>query len=202
MNKHEKYSVKKYDGIARVYDTAFEGRFTARFISKMLELCKVSDGDMVLDVGCGNGSLINGIRQKGNIKAYGVDLSPNMIEECRKRYSEIEFVVSSGEVLPFDNGVFDTLTICCVLHHLNDPQRFFREAHRVLKPGGTLIVGDPWFPFGIRQLFDWVVSPLLKAGDNKIFGHKRLKGLFTGNGFAVTEIFKQGSMQVVKGRKL
>jgi ubiquinone/menaquinone biosynthesis C-methylase UbiE len=202
LNNFEKYSVKKYDSLAQAYDASFDGRFTAKFKVKILELCEVSDGGSVLDVGCGNGSLINAIKQKGNVKAYGVDISPNMIEECRKRYRDIEFMVSSGEDIPFDAGSFDTLTICCVLHHLNDPQKFFKEAQRVSKPGGTLIVGDPWFPFGVRHFADWVVSPLLKAGDNKIFSHKRLKGLFIDTGFSITEVYKKGSMQVIKGRKL
>jgi len=202
MNKNEQYSIKKYDSLAQDYDASFDGRFTAKFKVKILEMCEVSDGGKVLDVGCGNGSLINAIKQKCNAKAYGVDISPNMIEECRKLYGDIEFMVSNGEDIPFDADSFDTLTICCVLHHLNNPQRFFKEAQRVLKPGGTLIVGDPWFPFGVKHFADWVVSPLLKAGDNKIFSHNRLKGLFIGNGFSVTEVYRKGSMQIVKGRKL
>jgi ubiquinone/menaquinone biosynthesis C-methylase UbiE len=124
-----------------------------------------------------------------------------MIEECRRRYGDIDFAVSNGESLPFDFDSFDLLTICCVLHHLNDPQKFFEEAQRVLKPDGILIVGDPWFPFGVRQIFDWVVSPLIKSGDNKIFSHKRLKELFIGNGFSIMELYKKGSIQIIKGRK-
>ena len=202
MNKNEKNSIKKYDSIAQSYDVSFDGRFTAGFKVKMLELSEVSDGDRVLDVGCGNGSLINGISRKGKIQAYGVDISPNMIEECRKRYGDIEFVVSTGEGLPFDADSFDMLTICCVLHHLNNPQRFFHEAQRILKPGGKLIVGEPWFPVVARQFVDWVVSPLIKAGDNKVFSHKRLKGLFIGGGFSIAGIYRKGSMQIIKGRKI
>jgi ubiquinone/menaquinone biosynthesis C-methylase UbiE len=202
MNKNEKYSVRKYDSLAQNYDASFDGRFTVKFKVKILEMCEVSDGGSVLDVGCGNGNLINALNQKGKIQACGMDISPNMIDECRKRYGDIEFMVSNGEDIPFDSASFDVLTICCVLHHLNNPQRFFVEAQRVLKPGGTLIVGDPWFPFGIRQIADWIVSPLLKAGDNKIFSHKRLKGLFTDGGFAITDIYKKGSIQIIMGRKL
>jgi len=200
VNKNERDSIRKYDSIAGRYDASLEGIFTAKFKKKMLELCEVSSGDTVLDVGCGNGNLINGIKQKDNIKAYGVDISPNMIEECRKYYKDIEFTVSSGEVLPFESGIFDMLTICCVLHHFNNPQRFFAEAQRVLKPGGTLIVGELWYPFGARQLFDWIVSPLLRAGDNKIFSCKRLKQLFTGNSFQVIEVYIKGSMQIIMGK--
>jgi hypothetical protein len=65
-----------------------------------------------------------------------------------------------------------------------------------------LIVGEPWFPFGVKQIFDWIVSPLIKAGDNKIFSHKRLKDFFIGNGFPIMEIYKKGSVQIIKGRTI
>ena len=201
-NKNELDSIRRYNSIARQYDDSFDGRFTAKFKREMLELCAVSSGDAVLDVGCANGSLISEIKRKGNnIRACGVDIAPNMIDECRKRYKDILFKISSGENLPFENGSFDMITICCVLHHLNNPVNFFREAHRVLKTEGTLLVGELWFPFGLRQLADWVLSPLIKAGDNKLFSHTRLKRLFAGHGFSITEIYKKGTMQIIKGRK-
>ena len=89
MNKNEKNSMMKYDKIAADYDSSFDGRFTIKFKNKILELIKVSDGDVILDVGCGNGSLIHQISKMGDIAAYGIDVSPNMIAECRKRYSDI-----------------------------------------------------------------------------------------------------------------
>ena len=201
MNKHERYSKQKYDSIANNYDTSADGRFTAKFKGKMAELADVSDGDSVLDVGCGNGKLLSEISRKADVKAYGIDVSPNMIEVCRQRYKGIDFKTASGERLSFDDDSFDLLTICCVLHHINNPGKFFEEARRVLKVGGALIVGDPWFPFGAKQFAEHIVFPLLKAGDNLLFSHKKLKALFIRNGFTITEIYKKGSVQIIKGRK-
>ena len=202
MNNNEKYSIEKYNGIADNYDESFDGQFSARYKNKMLELFKVSPGDNVLDVGCGNGSLIGRIKQMGDITAFGVDISPNMINECQKRYDNIEFKVSSGETLPFEDAYFDILTICCVLHHLKNPNNFFKESFRVLKSGGTLIVGEPWFPFPIKQIVDYIVSPIIKAGDNKLFSHNRLKKYFLSNGFLIIEVFKQGTIQIITGSKM
>jgi len=202
MNKNEKNSVRKYDKIAREYDSSFEGKFTARYRQKILELCDVPNGGRVLDVGCGNGNLINAISQKRNIEAYGIDISPKMIEECRSHYNGIQFMVATGENLDFSNKFFDAVTICCVLHHLHDPKNFFEEARRVLKPGGILIVGEPWNPFPVKQLMDYVLSPLLRAGDNKTFTRKRLRGLFKQNGFDIfPDSFERDFMQVIKARK-
>ena len=202
MNKNEKYSLEKYDSIANKYDTTFDGKFTAKFKQIMIELCGVSDGDRVLDVGCGNGKLIYEISLRAKVKAYGIDISPNMIEVCKQQYGNIDFGITSGEDLPFDDGSFDMLTICCVLHHLNNPQRFFAEAQRVLVAGGILLVGEPCFPFVINKFTDWIISPLLKAGDNKLFSHKRLKRLFADNGFSIDEVYKKHFMQIIKGRKI
>ncbi|MCL2678865.1 MAG: class I SAM-dependent methyltransferase [Dehalococcoidia bacterium] len=201
MNSHERYSIEKYDRIADTYDTSLDGKFTAKFKQKMLTFCSVSDGDRVLDVGCGNGRLIYEISRKAEIKAYGIDISPKMIEVCKQQYGNIDFDISSGEDLPFDDGSFDMLTICCVLHHLNNPVRFFKEAHRVLRKNGTLIVGEPCFPFIIRKITDWIISPLLKAGDNKLFSHRGLKELFTSNGFSIVEVCNKEFKQIIKGGK-
>ena len=152
MNKNERYSIEKYDSIANTYDTSFDGKFTAKFKQIMLELCRVSDGDRVLDVGCGNGKLIIEISRKADIKAYGVDISPNMINVCKQRYGNIDFRTTSGEDLPFEDGSFDMLTICCVLHHLNNPYKFFAEAYRVLAKDGVLVVGEPCFPFQTKNI--------------------------------------------------
>ena len=201
MNKHEKYSIEKYNSLASDYDKTLDGRLSAGYKAKILELCEVRTGDAVLDVGCGNGTLISALKRKGNAQAFGVDISPKMIDECRRRYEDINFYVTSGEKLPFEDNRFDILTICCVLHHLNAPGNFFREARRVLKTNGTLIVAEIWMPFGVRHIFN-LLSPLYRAGDNKLFSHKRLKKFFADNGFRITEIYKKGTMQIVKGSKI
>ena len=200
MNKNEKYSIRKYDSIAAIYDDSFDGQFTAKFKQAMLAFCTVSDGDRVLDVGCGNGRLIHDISRKASIHAYGIDIATNMIQVCQQQYPDIAFTDTNGEALPFDDDSFDMVIMCCVLHHLHDPQQFFTEARRVLAEGGVLVVGEPSYPLVIRKLADWIVSPLLKAGDNRLFSHKRLVRLFINNGFHIVESVDRAYQQIVKGR--
>jgi ubiquinone/menaquinone biosynthesis C-methylase UbiE len=202
MNKNEKDSIKKYDSIAVKYDQTFDGRFTAKFKDELLKNMHVIDGDKVLDVGCGNGKFIYEVSRKAKIMAYGVDISPNMIKECHRKYKDIIFKVSSGEKLDFDDNSFDTLTICCALHHLHNADNFVKETNRVLKQQGFLIIGEPWLPWGIRQLTDWIVSPLIKSGDNKIFSKQQLQHLAINNGFENVEFYKKNFKQIIKARKL
>ena len=202
MNKNEKYSIRKYDSIADNYDQTSDGKFTAKFKEEILKTCIVTNGDKVLDVGCGNGSLIHEISRKAKIQAYGIDISPNMIKECQKNYKDINFKVSSGEKLDFNNNTFDTLTICCVLHHLHNADNFIKEAKRVLKQNGFLIIGEPCFPWGIRQLTNWIVSPLIRAGDNKIFSHQKLQQLIINNNFEIVTLYKKNFKQIIKAKNL
>ena len=202
MNKNERNSIRKYDSIASDYDSTSNGRFTLQFKEKILSIFEAPDGGRVLDVGCGNGSLINAISKKRKIEAYGIDISPKMIEECRSRYNGVNFEVSTGERIAFADDYFDTITICCVLHHLNNPRKFFEEARRVVKPGGILIVGEPWSPILAKQILDYVISPLLRAGDNKTFTKKRLHRLFDEHGFSILpDSYEKSFMQIVKAKK-
>ncbi|MCL2135811.1 MAG: class I SAM-dependent methyltransferase [Candidatus Bathyarchaeota archaeon] len=201
MNKNEKYSLKKYNSIADKYNQTADGKFTAKFQKELLKHITVITGDKVLDVGCGNGNLLYAISCKAKIQAYGIDLSPNMIKECQKKYKDIIFRVSNGEKIAFDNNTFDTLTICCDLHHLYNANNFVKEAKRVLKQDGYLVIGEPWLPWGIRQITDWIVSPLMKSGDNKIFSHQRLQQLIVSNGFEIVEFYKNDFKQIIKARK-
>ncbi|MCL2369877.1 MAG: class I SAM-dependent methyltransferase [Firmicutes bacterium] len=201
INKYQKQSIKKYDKIATNYDQTLEGKATAKSKVKILEMVEPADGDKVLDVGCGNGSLIGAVKKKANIEAYGVDVSSGMIEECRERFKEITFQIAVCENLPFEDEELDIITMNCVLHHLKDPQAFYREAHRVLKPNGTLLVGELWYPAVVKQFVDWIILPLLRAGDNKLFSHGKLKRMATDNGFSLGRIYKKGSVQIVEAIK-
>ena len=113
MNKSERRSLKKYGEIADSYDESFDGRFTAKFKEKILEVVGVEDGERVLDFGCGNGSLIYEIKKLAKIDAYGIDISPEMIAECKRRDAGINFSVASGSTIDFEDG-FLMLWWCAV----------------------------------------------------------------------------------------
>lgn len=93
----------------------------------------------ILDAGCGTGSMLGWLRRFPAARVVGVDLSPDALRFCRQR-GEAALALGSVLDLPLRDGRFD-LAICAdVLQHLPDPVGALSELHRVLRPGGYLLV--------------------------------------------------------------
>lgn len=131
------------------------------------------DGDSVLDLGCGNGRFYELVCQPDkNIKYFGVDNSNRLILLAKQKYPQGQFILSDGLALSFSENFFDKILCAAVLHHLpgDDLRReFLRQAHRVLKQGGLLVLTTAFAAWGSRR---WV--PLLKYSWLKIMGRSRL----------------------------
>jgi ubiquinone/menaquinone biosynthesis C-methylase UbiE len=118
-------------------------------------LARLQPGDVVLDAGCGTGTLA--IAAKGRVgsagRVFGVDASPEMIaratRKARRSGVEVEFRTGLAEALPYGDGTFDVVLSTLMLHHLPRElrRRFAHEIRRVLKPGGRVLVAD----FGAGQ---------------------------------------------------
>jgi SAM-dependent methyltransferase len=99
----------------------------------------------LLDAGCGTGGLIRrlGPRRVG-WKWTGVDFSPLALKLARDRCgATADLREGSVTALPFENGVFDAVISADVLYHLDDDSAALGEFHRVLRPGGVLVVNVP-----------------------------------------------------------
>jgi len=102
----------------------------------------VRPGLDVLDVGCGDGSRYGEALVRGGIVLHGIDVSQVAVDEARTRGVQ---AVRGGleERLPFDDGRFDAAICLEVLEHLVDPEFAAREIHRILRPGGSVLVSVP-----------------------------------------------------------
>jgi len=99
------------------------------------KLCRYLKGK-ALDVGCGIGDMV---RLRPN--TVGVDVNPKSVEFCANK--GLEVVQMQPDVLPFESESFDSVNLDNVLEHLVDPTKLISEIHRVLRPGGVLLVGVP-----------------------------------------------------------
>lgn len=115
-----------------------------------LDLAEIAPGEVVLDVGCGTGSLtIGAVGRVGPTgKVYGIDAAPEMIEVSRQKAAQmgvdVEFRVGLIEDIPFPDDQFDLALSSLMLHHLplDLKGRGFLEIGRVLKPGGRFLAVD------------------------------------------------------------
>ncbi|MCP4868376.1 MAG: metalloregulator ArsR/SmtB family transcription factor [Proteobacteria bacterium] len=104
------------------------------------------DSNTVVDLGTGSGRLLPGLRGRAP-NVIGVDASAAMLSEARRRtqdagLDDIDLRLGDLAHLPLQDHEADAVVANMVLHHLPEPARAFDEIKRVLRPGGTLLIGD------------------------------------------------------------
>jgi ubiquinone/menaquinone biosynthesis C-methylase UbiE len=103
-------------------------------------------GDVVLDIGCGPGSITLDLAAAVE-RVTGVDAAPEAVERARaaaqgRGVSNVEFRIGDVYGLDFEESSFDVVFAHQVLQHLADPVAALREAQRILRPGGIVAVRD------------------------------------------------------------
>jgi ubiquinone/menaquinone biosynthesis C-methylase UbiE len=146
--------------------------------------------EAILDVGCGTGVFAARIRAaRPRATVWGVDLVAPMLAGGRARWRSLRGhaapVQGDSERLPFPAGAFDVVTCSNSFHHYPHQDRAVAEMHRVLKPGGLLLLvdGDRDSPWG------WLVYDVCVAGVEGDVQHasaRRVRDLFHQAGLAVT----------------
>ena len=109
----------------------------------------LNPGEAVLDIGCGAGvdTLVAAHLVGPGGRVVGMDVTPAMVERARAHLARlglanVTFQVGEAEALPFPDGTFDVVISNGVFNLTLDKEQALREAHRVLKPGGRLMLAD------------------------------------------------------------
>jgi SAM-dependent methyltransferase len=103
--------------------------------------------DTVLDVGCGAGAFLPTVSPLCD-RLVGLDVTPAFVERARRVIQErglanTTVVEGSSASMPFEDGSFDAVLMVDLLHHLPSPKATVTEVHRVVRPGGLVIVFEP-----------------------------------------------------------
>lgn len=118
-------------------------RFHPLVVRRVKELLSITTPlRRALDAACGTGLSTVALREAA-ARVIGADASAEMLARA-ERAPGVSYVRSPAERLPFRTSAFDIVTVCQALHWF-ERERFFAEAHRVLRAGGRLVVYDNYF---------------------------------------------------------
>ena len=160
LNGSELESLNEYELSAKTYDENLDFFFKTMYTNEVeirkniSKLIVTTPSSKILEVGCGTSRdsqyILNELDESG--KLYLQDLSISMINLCRTNLpsskTKVEFAVSNGTSLPFDDNTFDTVFHFGGLNTFNNIKKTLEEFSRVTKMGGKVVVGDegisPW----------------------------------------------------------
>lgn len=141
----------KSEDRAAYLESTFSSPFIQQAAAHALELLRLSLGQKVMEVGCGNGVFLPLLAREVGVagEVVGVDLSEALVAEATRRIQASEVpgrvVAEVGDVtsLRYADASFDAVHCERVLMHLDDPNRALSEMARIVKPGGRVVATEP-----------------------------------------------------------
>lgn len=168
-----------------------KNNFTYRNILQVINKY-VSEGQDILDIGCGSGTISFYLASKGNI-VEGIDISDKAIHECKKSAKNLNLSqVTDFRVMDFPNNVpsgegrFDAVILIEVLEHLPNDRLALKKLYKLLKKNGIIIVSTPslrapMYRMGLANSFD------KRVGHLRRYSLESLRNLCENEGFIVLE---------------
>jgi len=169
-----------YDRYATVLSLGQDPRWRRFLVSRV----DVAPANTVLDVATGTGAVARELMRKNHCSVVGVDQSPEMLAEARRRLGpDVRLVEARAEQLPFPDASFDALTFTYLLRYVADPAATLRELARVVRRGGTIASLEFGLPTGIwRPLWEAYVRVVLPGAGRLISpGWARVGGFLGGS---------------------
>ncbi|KOF18425.1 SAM-dependent methyltransferase [Ensifer adhaerens] len=140
------------------------GRWSQKLAPLFIDFAGIADGEKVLDVGCGTGSLTFALSRAAELSEIdAIDYSPVFVEEAARRNTDPHIKIGQADAcaLPFEDGAFDRAFALLVLHFVPEADKAIAEMRRVVRPGGV-VAAAVWDHFGgmpgMRMMVDTVAA--------------------------------------------
>ncbi|UXN58709.1 class I SAM-dependent methyltransferase [Phyllobacterium zundukense] len=138
------------------------GRWSQKLAPLFIDFAGLADGEKILDVGCGTGSLTFALARTANLgEIAAIDYSPVFVEEAIRRNTDSRIKIRQADAcaLPFEGGTFDRALALLVLHFVPESSKAVAEMRRVVRPGGV-VAAAVWDHLGgmpgMRMMVDTV----------------------------------------------
>jgi ubiquinone/menaquinone biosynthesis C-methylase UbiE len=140
------------------------GRWSRRLAEPFIAFAGIADGERVLDVGCGTGSLTFALAQAAKLdEIAAIDYSPVFVAEAQRRNSDSRISIAQGDAcaLAFEDNRFDRAFSLLVLHFVPEADKAIFEMRRVVRGGGT-VAAAVWDHLGgmpsMRMFWDTIAA--------------------------------------------
>ena len=130
---------------------------------QILDLLGPLEGERCLEIGCGGGRLLQRVLAAGATSVAGLDHSPDMLELSRERNREalergaLDLKLADAAQLPWPDGTFSVVLSANTFFFIEQPERVLDELHRVLLPGGRVVIATVPGPLPAPSLRNWWV---------------------------------------------
>jgi len=166
----DQQTVTSYTQGAEEYNRVQPNSFYHKYVEKpaMLSLLPDLQGKKVLCIGVGTGQEAKELSDRG-ASVVGIDISEGMINQARKNFPGIEFLVKDMMNHDFEADTFDLVYSSLALHYAEDLPALFRNIWRVIKPEGILLFSTT------HPIFDSVVDIDSEEKELHVIGHSKNK---------------------------
>lgn len=163
---------------------------------RVLDAAGSLEGARCLEVGCGGGRLLERVLSASAASVAGLDHSPDMLALSRERNREavergvLELKLGDAAQIPWPDGAFTVVLSANTFFFFAQPEPVLAELHRVLAPGGLVVIGTvpgPLPPPSLRNWWVWVWGSRMHAYDDET-----MRSMLAAAGFVEIEITRPG----------
>ncbi|MBF0504444.1 MAG: class I SAM-dependent methyltransferase [Candidatus Omnitrophica bacterium] len=141
----------------------------------------------ILEIGCGNGFMLDALYKKGFHRLYGIEPSQDAVQKTPAHIRE-RIVVNSFDEGTFSEGTFDLIYFFQTLDHIYDPNVFIAQCFKWLKPGGFIVA----FQHNVESISARALgrlSPIIDVEHIYLFSPETIKVIFKKHGFSVLRVY-------------